>query len=203
MLKGIEPMDIKGTGSIENNENNQTRIKKTIGKIDQLVYDTASILTTAVVAIMLIFTFIVRIAGVIGPSMIPTLQDGDKLAVSAVDSKPAVGDVIIITQPNWFNEPIVKRIIALEGQKVEIDFTKGLVYVDGKLKNEPYIQGSTTDQEDFQSPQTVPKGCVFVMGDNRNHSTDSRSNLIGFIDENYILGKVIGRISGAGGWWVR
>lgn len=197
-------MDTNDIGTPAHQENKNAGLKTFMGRIVQLVYDTASIMTTAVIAIMIIFTFCVRIAGVIGPSMIPTLHDGDKLAVSASIRNPKIGDVIIITQPNGFNdEPIVKRIIALEGQVVNIDFDKGLVFVDGKLVHEPFIQGSTTDKEDFDPPQKVPAGCVFVMGDNRNHSTDSRSNMIGFIDEDYILGKVLGRISGSGGWWVR
>ncbi len=171
-------------------------------KIVQTVYDTASIMATAVITIMFVFTFFFRIAGVVGPSMIPTLQDGDKLMVSAFVNEPKKGDVIIITQPNDFHEPIVKRIIALPGQIVDINFEKGFVYVDGVLLNEPYIQGNTTDKFDKDFPLTVPEGSVFVMGDNREHSTDSRSSQIGFVEENYILGKVIGRISPAGNWHV-
>jgi signal peptidase I len=175
-------------------------------RIVQSVYDTASIMTTAVITIMLVFTFVIRIAGVVGPSMIPTLQDGDKLAVSAIISKPKVKDVIIITQPNDFHEPIVKRIIAMGGQKVNIDFDKGLVYVDGKLQDESFTNdgnGSTTDKFDINFPITVPQGYVFVMGDNRHHSTDSRSSMIGFVNENYILGKVIGRIMPIGSWHIQ
>lgn len=175
-------------------------------RIVQSVYDTASIMTTAVITIMLVFTFVIRIAGVVGPSMMQTLQDGDKLAVSAIISKPKVKDVIIITQPNSFHEPIVKRIIAMGGQRVNIDFEKGLVYVDGKLQDEPYTNdgnGSTTDKFDINFPLTVPKGYVFVMGDNRHHSTDSRSSQIGFVNENYILGKVIGRIMPTGKWHIQ
>lgn len=177
--------------------------KKTIlDKLVQLVYDTVSILATAVIAIMLIFTFAVRIAGVVGPSMIPTLHNGDKLLVSAFIAEPEAGDIVIITQPNWFHEPIVKRIIALPGQEVDIDFTYGRVFVDGKQLNEPYIRGSTVDKFDVDFPLIVPEGKVFVMGDNRRHSTDSRSSQIGFVDENYLLGKVLLRISPFGEWWV-
>jgi len=172
-------------------------------KLVQLVYDSASIVYSAVIIIMVVFTFFFRIAGVVGPSMIPTLHNGDKLVVSAFVKDPQAGDIIIITQPNIFHEPIVKRIIALPGQKVDIDFVKGLVYVDDVLLREPYVKGTTTDKFDLDFPLTVPEGKVFVMGDNRNHSTDSRSSQIGFVDEDYILGRVLGRAYPSGSWWIR
>lgn len=89
---------------------------------------------------------------------------------------------------------MVKRVIATEGQTIEIDFDRGRVYVDGELLDEPYIAEPTHNQLDFQGPQTVPEGCVFVMGDNRNASSDSRRAQIGMVDERLIVGKVLLRV---------
>ena len=160
------------------------------------LYDMASVLTVALVTIMLIFTFVFRIVGVVGSSMVPTLHDGDWLMVSAYDREPQYGQVVIVTQPNWFDEPIVKRIIATENQVVDIDFYKGDVYVDGVLLDEPYISTPTTNKGSVEMPVYVPEGCVFVMGDNRLGSLDSRDKRIGdngIIDNRYILGHAIFR----------
>ncbi|MCQ2471072.1 MAG: signal peptidase I [Clostridia bacterium] len=157
-------------------------------------YDAVGVICSAVIAIMLLFTFIFRFVGVVGESMQPTLYNNDWLIVSAAKQHYEYGDIVISTQPNMFNEPIVKRVIATGGQTVKIDFVTGEVYVDGVLLHEDYIAGNTTDSLGFSGEVTVPEGKLFVMGDNREHSTDSRSDAIGLLDERYIIGKAIARV---------
>lgn len=167
--------------------------KRTVTKT---VVEFVSIIATAIATIMIIFTFAFRIVGVNGPSMMNTLVNGDWLMVSAFITEPERGDIVIITQPNAYNEPIVKRVIALGGDTIDIDFDTATVSVNGKVLDEPYLATpTTTDEGAWQYPLTLKEGQVFVMGDNREHSSDSRSPDIGLIDENYILGKVLLRFS--------
>lgn len=166
------------------------------------LYDFASVVGTAVIAIMVVFTFFWRFVGVVGPSMQPTLFAGDWLAVAAVPKTPEAGDVVIITQPNAFDEPLVKRVVATEGQTIDIH--DGHVFIGGEMIVEKYISPDVmTEREDLDNyPLTVPEGQVFVMGDNRPHSTDSRSSAIGLIDNDYILGTVSFRMMPFGKWKV-
>ena len=155
------------------------------------IYEGIQCLVFALIFCVVMFVFLFRLVDVVGDSMNPTLEDGDKMVVSDLFYKPKQGDIIIFRKDEYKSRALVKRVIATEGQTVEIDFTKGRVYVDGELLDEPYIAEPTKNQIDFTGTQIVPEGCVFVMGDNRNESADSRDSRIGMIDERLIIGKVL------------
>lgn len=148
--------------------------------------------------VLLIMTFAVRHSPVIGSSMAHTLEQNDILLVSGVMYKPKQDDIIVFQSPTiGYNEPLVKRIIAVGGQEVNIDFTTWTVTVDGEKLDETYVnfeEGRNMLFYDIQFPLTVPDGYVFVMGDNRNHSLDSRNSMVGMVDDRYIIGRVIFRV---------
>ncbi|MBQ4642327.1 MAG: signal peptidase I [Oscillospiraceae bacterium] len=146
------------------------------------------------VGILLVFVLIFRVVVVSGPSMRDTLQDGDyvMLISNVFYREPRYGDVIVASKDSFKDgEPIIKRVIATEGQVVDIDFEAGKVFVDGVELYEPYIRTLTNRYEGMNFPLTVDDGCIFVMGDNRNDSKDSRSTEIGLIDKREILGRAI------------
>ena len=145
-------------------------------------------------AMILITLLFFRVVVVSGTSMNRTLLHGDYLLVlsNAFYQQPEYGDIVVISKESFDNgEPIVKRVIATEGQLVDIDFEAGIVYVDGVALDEPYCNTPTNTQEGMTFPVYVGKDCVFVMGDNRNVSRDSRSKEIGLVDEQEIIGRVV------------
>lgn len=154
------------------------------------VYDWIQCIIFALVFCVLLFVFAVRMVNVVGHSMVPTLEQSDKVVISNLFYHPKQGDVVVLRKQTLMQEPIVKRIIATEGQTVDIDFDDGVVYVDGKALDEPYVNEPVHDRENFEGKITVPEGCVFVMGDNRNASTDSRDARFGCVDTRYIMGRV-------------
>lgn len=149
---------------------------------------------TYIVGAVLLFAFITgfigRIIEVDGKSMNPTLGDRERMVVSNLFFEPEQGDVVIFTKESFSEDPLVKRVIATEGQTIDIDLESGDVIVDGKILQEDYIAEITSLLYDVQFPVTVPEGCIFVMGDNRNHSTDSRASVIGMVDKRCVIGKV-------------
>lgn len=159
-----------------------------------LAYDMVDSLKGAIIVVFAVFAFVFRILGVDGGSMLPTLRDGDWVAVSGITANVERGDIVVVTQPWERNVPIIKRVIAVGGDTVYIDFDSCKVYVNGTEIYEPYINEPTRVSGDVEFPLTVDEGKIFVMGDNRNISLDSRSSQIGLIDENYILGKALVRL---------
>ena len=160
------------------------------------VLDWTETIVMAVVLVAVVFTFLARVITVDGRSMEPTYHNGDRVLVTNLAGAPQQGDVVIVV--NALEEPIIKRVVATEGQTVDFDPVLGEVLVDGVT-----LPGSVFGIEDgitfvpdvpgqvLEFPQTVPEGCVFVLGDNRGHSTDSRFQSVGMVDQRNILGKVV------------
>ena len=145
-------------------------------------------------AVTLVFLLVFRIIVVSGSSMKQTLIDGDYLLLlsNVFYKEPQRGDIVVISKRSFDNgKPIVKRVIATEGQTVDIDFDAAVVYVDGLALEEPYINTPTNVSEGTQFPLTVEEGCIFVLGDNRGVSRDSRDPAIGQIDKREVLGKAL------------
>ena len=168
-------------------ENKKTKAQKIIlSYLHDLVF--------GLVAVLLLFMLVFRVIVVSGPSMMETLQNGDCIILlsSVFYRQPQYGDIVVVSKETYKDgEPIIKRVIATEGQEVNIDFYKGVVSVDGIALDEPYVNTPTNEFEGVEFPLTVPTGCVFVLGDNRNLSKDSRSPEIGMIDKREILGKAL------------
>lgn len=163
------------------------------------IYDWVEIFVVTMTAIMLIFTFIGRIAYVDGPSMNETLHDRDTLVVSKLFYTPKQNDIVVFQSPDsGIAGGIVKRVIATAGQTVDIDFDNWVVTVDGVALDEPYVnfeEGYAMRNYDVEFPITVPEGQIFVMGDNRNHSNDSRGSQIGCVDTRFVFGHVLFRLT--------
>ena len=146
------------------------------------------------ITILLVFLLFFRVIVVSGDSMYSTLLDGDYLLLlgNLFYQEPQQGDIVVISKKSFDDgKPIVKRVIATEGQTVDIDFENALVYVDGLALEEPYINSPTTFNEGTLFPLTVAENCIFVLGDNRGVSRDSRDPVIGQIDRREVLGKAI------------
>lgn len=162
-----------------------------VSRFVSLVYDIGDTAVFALICIVLLFTFLVRVVGVEGDSMNNTLQTQDRLLLLVAGYTPERGDIVVVDR--YTQEPLIKRVIALEGDIIDIDPETYEVSVNGEVLDEPYVS-TPTDLKDFSGPQEVPEGKVFVMGDNRTYSKDSRTAEIGFVDASDIVGRAIFRI---------
>ncbi len=169
--------------------------KSNKNKVTLFLYDLVSVVMSSFIIIAVVFAFLFRLVGVDGESMTNTLQHGDWL-LTYNKTEYVQGDIIVITQETYFQKPLIKRVIAVGGQTIDIDYNTATVYVDGVALDEPYVREDylikKMDYREF--PYTVPEGHLFCMGDNRNGSSDSRSSLVGPIDEREVLGKAFVRI---------
>ena len=174
-----------------NYRNNKCIIKT--GYSGNWVFDWTKSIVSIMFIMLFILTFFFRIVNVDGDSMKNTLLNDEKLIVTSFMYTPADGDIVVISHGQHLDEPIVKRVIATEGQTLKIDFDRQQVYVDGKLIDEPYVSSEIV-QGDSVIPEIIPEGKIFVMGDNRAISNDSRYNQVGLIDVDDIIGKAQFRV---------
>ena len=161
--------------------------------VSELLFEWAGAVFTALIIVLLVLTFFVRQVTVSGGSMNDTLQDKDRLFVTNFLYTPQNGDIVIISHGSVYSDPIIKRVIAVGGQRLDINYDTNEVIVDGVVQYEPYIKGNTRQLSNSVSLEEynhiIPEGYVFVMGDNREGSLDSRSKDIGLIPVNNIIGK--------------
>lgn len=185
----------------ENNKIEPIDEDKKTNPIDNIL-DWLESFAFAIFVVILIFTFVLRTVVVKGESMSPNFHDKDRLIISHFNLTPEKGDILVMNSYG-LHETIIKRCIGTGGDKIRIDYNENSVEVNGqiisnKYLGEPMINKPTYDQKYAVSrgvyEYTVPEGKIFVMGDNRNGSSDSRSSLVGFIDSEDVLGKVIFRI---------
>ena len=167
------------------------------------LFEWLQIFISCVVAAVFVFNCLAQLTRVDGSSMDNTLQDGEMMLVWSLGYTPKQGDIVVLNKttadlPGWDGtRAIVKRVIAVGGQTVDIDYAAGAVYVDGTPLDEPYLKEEMARPDPYFRPEMqqthweVPEGSIFVMGDNRNNSTDSRDSRLGPIDQGYVLGKVV------------
>ena len=163
-------------------------------------FEWIEILCLSFITVVVVLTFLFKVVTINGSSMSDTLINGERIVITSLFYTPKNGDIIVVSRndtnsyDNMIQEPIIKRVIATEGQTVDIDFSKGVVYVDGVELDEPYTKTPTNVFEGVQFPVTVKENCIFVLGDNRNDSSDSRDPNIGdngMIDIRYVMGKAV------------
>lgn len=159
-------------------------------KVTDYMFDLTRTIIFVFAFMSVIFTFIMRDANVVGNSMLDTLHSDDKVLMTNFMYKPKCGDIVAINAENQIEKRIIKRVIATEGQTLVVDYSKNAVYVDGIQIDEPYVSSITREPSNpLQIPYVIPEGYIFVMGDNRIISLDSRDKSIGLVSVNDVIGK--------------
>lgn len=182
-------MEQKSTPNIEAAIDGQENKKQTSVKKEILSWVVA--LGSAVVLVLLVNAFVAKTVIVQSVSMNDTLVANDRLVVTKLFSDISAGDIVVFHSTD--TKDFIKRVIAVGGDTVDINFETGEVYVNNEVIDEPYIKEKTREQLDFKGPVTVLPGHIFVMGDNRNHSNDSRDSQVGMIPTDKVFGKVVFR----------
>lgn len=161
------------------------------GPFFDFLYEWFECIIQSLLIVTAAFMFIFRVVDVSGNSMYPTLCDLDKVLILKWQYTPAAGDVVVIRRGQYLDEPLIKRLIATEGQKISIDFSTGQIEVDGEVLKEVYLKEQMWLEGDNDIPDLIPYGYCFVMGDNRNHSRDSRFRDVGLIKNTDVVGKAL------------
>lgn len=161
--------------------------------LGQELFQTLQSLAVIVLVIIFLFTFVVRITVVDGHSMENTLHHGDIVLTWSLGYTPEQGDIVVLTKTTFREQSIIKRVIATEGQTVDIDYSTSTVYVDGVALEEDYIKEADWDlyADSGVNHVTVPEGHIYVMGDNRNGSSDSRDPALGVVDVRCVIGQAV------------
>ena len=164
------------------------------------IFDIAEMFAICAAVVLVIFTFVARLTVVEGPSMETTLHENEFILVRSLCYEPKKGDIVVVNDPTAgvYSHPLIKRVIAVGGDTVDIDFSTWTLTVNGEVVDESKYRNldvsASTITSDFTFPMTIKEGHIFVMGDNRNHSADSRAASIGQIDERCVVGKAAVRL---------
>lgn len=155
------------------------------------IYDFVKYLLISIPIVVICLTFVFRLVSVEGTSMENTLSSQDKVIATNLFYTPKDDDIVVISHGAEYKDPIIKRVIATEGQTIQLDYENNQIIVDGVVRDEPFIKEDTFcgNYAQYEFPEVVPEGKIFVMGDNRRVSMDSRSEKIGLIDVDDVIGK--------------